>query len=61
MVQKEKVTQLKQEIKLLQEKLGETIRDGQITINSGKALMISKELDDLIVEYYDMEAKPKYL
>lgn len=53
MVNKEKIAQLKKEIKLLQEKLGETIKNDNEDINKGRALSISKELDELIVEYYN--------
>ena len=53
MVNKEKIAQLKNEIKLLQEKLEETIKNDKEGINKGLALSISKELDELIVEYYN--------
>jgi len=53
MVEKDKITQLKKEIKLLQEKLGETIKSQNESINKVQALSISKELDELIVEYYN--------
>ena len=53
MVEKDKITQLKKEIKLLQEKLGETIKSQNESINKGQDLIISKELDELIVEYYN--------
>ena len=53
MVNKEKIAQLKKEIKLLQEKLEETIKNDKEGINKGLALSISKELDELIVEYYN--------
>ncbi|NMB96104.1 MAG: aspartyl-phosphate phosphatase Spo0E family protein [Clostridiaceae bacterium] len=59
MMEKEKIAQLKKEIKLLREKLGETISKENDYINAGKALRISKELDELIVEYYNCSSSGK--
>ncbi|HOJ09802.1 MAG TPA: aspartyl-phosphate phosphatase Spo0E family protein [Clostridiales bacterium] len=50
----EKVTQLKEEIMMLQKKLGDSINDEKI--NSGNLLKISKELDALIVDYYNAKS-----
>lgn len=52
MLKDEKITQLKQEIKSMQEKLGETIENEKIFVNTSKTLEMSKELDELIVKYY---------
>jgi hypothetical protein len=59
MMEKEKIAQLKKEIKFLREKLGETISKENDYINAGKALRISKELDELIVEYYNCSSSGK--
>jgi hypothetical protein len=55
MLRNEKITQLKQEIKLMQDKLGQTIENEKIFVSTSKTLEMSKELDELIVKYYENE------
>lgn len=59
MYKEEKITQIKKEIRFLQKKLGETINNGQNSINTDKVLSISQKLDELIVEYYSNSSNNK--
>ena len=59
MINEEKITQLKKEIRFLQKKLGQAINNEQKHVNTDKALSISQELDELIIEYYSNSSSNK--
>lgn len=57
MEQEDKIYQLRRDIKIMQDKLSETIGNPQEALNNGSVLKISEELDELIVKYYGTKLK----